>query len=585
MDFAEVMSQALFFITSPFHAFSNPVVLLKLTEVLGQAVLYTVVFFLFNNLFNKFVFKKQDDAMPSGSKIALVFMMFLISNVFAQWMGWQHLKENSSQPVVAIQPVTTISGQTFFAPEVESVKKPLKVDVQFASNSECEPVLTRVATNVAQYEFSSRGAVLESLAFFWQDDKQLVTMLPQGSQCFLVGLSGETPLMYEFVKSYELEQPRAIAVEYRAFIENGVLNKTFILYKDTYQVDLKVSINFNEGYELNDQQIRVFLPMPVRTEDLYGIVNTPSAGDIVGLQDIAMEKSATFKQYWSAPKLFGFTQRFLAQVCFASSPNALLRAYYAKNGKGDYRAILESGAMSLNSEFSWSFYMGPKTAKSMIAVTPYLGKMVQYGFLSPIAKPIFKLLVYIKERVGNYGWAIIILALLIKLILLPFTLKGEKSMRQQAEFEKKRAYLQVKFKNDKEALDQANADLVQKHGMPMLSGCLPMLLNIPIFIALNKILTSSIELHGASFLWLPDLSAVDPYYILGVMMCIGMILTPNANNGPRQMASKIGFALLLGAFTTYLSSGLAIFIVLNTYFGIVQAYSVRKIGWLADKFA
>ena len=129
--------------------------------------------------------------------------------------------------------------------------------------------------------------------------------------------------------------------------------------------------------------------------------------------------------------------------------------------------------------------------------------------------------------------------------MLPFTLKGEKGLKQQAEYEKKRAYIQQKFKHDKAALDLANAELIQKHGLPIFSSCLPMLLNIPVFIALNKVLTSSIELHGASFLWIPDLSAADPYYVLAILICVGMAMTPSAaNQGPHKWQHVLAWRFL-----------------------------------------
>ncbi len=109
----------------------------------------------------------------------------------------------------------------------------------------------------------------------------------------------------------------------------------------------------------------------------------------------------------------------------------------------------------------------------------------------------------------------------------------------------------------------------------MLSGCLPMLLNLPVFFALNKILSSSIELHGAPFLWLPDLSAHDPYYILSLIVFIAMAISPNTSNDPRQWASRLGFALFISAVSAYLASGLALFIAVNTLATVIQSHVIR----------
>ena len=200
---------------------------------------------------------------------------------------------------------------------------------------------------------------------------------------------------------------------------------------------------------------------------------------------------------------------------------------------------------------------------------------MQYGWLTFIAKPMMQFLIYLKEKTGNYGIAIILLTLLLNLVLLPFRLKGERSMKKQAEFEKKRAYLQQKFRDDRESYERAMAELINKQGVPMLTGCLPMLLNIPVFFSLNKILSSAIELHGAQFAWLPDLSAQDPYYILSILVFSGMIFSSNTGNDPRQWASRLGFGLVIGAVSAYLASGLALYLAVNTLATVVQSWIVR----------
>ncbi|MCX5924072.1 MAG: membrane protein insertase YidC [Candidatus Dependentiae bacterium] len=549
-------------------------------EMMYQALLCTGYYLVFTILFNKFVFKNRENILPSPLNVGFIFIGWLC---FQYFMGTPAPKPEIAQEV---QAVACASGQKFMAPEeLAKIQKPLNLEINFAMQETAEPVLTSIKTDLAHYVFSSKGAVLESMDFLWQDDAKNVAMLPGNAQCFLLGLHDVTPMDYNFVRSYDLEEPKAVAVEYQARSDAGMLTKTFVVHKETYQVDVKVSMDYRKPSDQNVEQVRLFFPMTVLPEELKGVVNAPSSNDEIKMQDVTLEKSDTFQQFWFEPKVFGFSQKFLVQVCFAASPGATVRAYFKKQGDKNYQAILESQPLQHNSEISWSFYMGPKTAESMKAVAPFLTGLIQYGFLNPISKPLFNLLVYLKEQCGNYGLAIILLSLLIKLLMLPFTLKGEKGLKQQAEFEKKRAYLQQKFKHDKAALDQANAELIQKHGLPIFSSCLPMLLNIPVFIALNKVLTSSIELHGASFLWIPDLSSADPFYVLSILIGLGMVLTPVANQGPRQMASRFGMALLFGAFTAYLAAGLAMFIALNTLFGVAQSYAIRNIGWLSRRLA
>ncbi len=576
MNFAEVMHQALFSVTR----FFDGVLFGGYSEIVYQAMIYTVMFFVFNAFFNIYVFKTKENQWPSLTRIFCTVLGFVLYiSILRYFLIGVPAQQETKQEAPKI---TVTSGQTFSAPELAKIQQPLHLDIDFVPDDCCNPVITDIKTDLAQYTFSSHGAVLETMEFSWQDDHKQVVMLPEHSDCFLLGLNGQTPMMYDFVRTYDVDGVDAVAVEYVAYHDHGTITKTFVVYKKTYQIDVKVSL---DGRSMDGQSVRLFFGMPLLVDEFKGVVNTPTSGDQIYLQDVSLDKGDSFKQFWFEPKAFGLTQKFVSQVCFASSQDATMRAYFKKLGDKKYQAILESKAMPKKSEISWSFYMGPKTASSMKAVAPYLVGLVQYGWLNPISKPLFSLLMYFKNECGNYGLAIILLALLLKLLMMPFTLKGEKSLKQQAEFEKKRAYLQQKFKNDKAGLDQANAELLQKYGMPMLSGCLPMLLNIPVFVALNKVLTSSIELHGASFLWIPDLSASDPYYVLSCLMFVGIILKPAVNQGPRQFASRFGFGLLVSAFTSYLAAGLALYIALSTLFDLVQSFAFRNIGWLSKRFA
>ena len=252
-----------------------------------------------------------------------------------------------------------------------------------------------------------------------------------------------------------------------------------------------------------------------------------------------------------------------------------MRAYFKQIDSKNYQAILESDSFAQEFKQDWSFYVGPKVESALQAVCPALEQTIDYGWFSFLAKPMFTVLKKLKDYTGNYGFAIIILTICLNLLLMPFRLTGEKSMRQQAEFQKKLSYLRQKYKHDKQALDNASAELIQKHGMPGFMGCLPMLLNIPFFIALSRVLSCSFELYGAHFFWLVDLSAKDPFYILGILTGACMLLTPVAD--PKQTAMRYGSALIFGTVTMYLSSGLALFIFMNTLISVVQGMITRRL--------
>lgn len=548
---------------------------MNFAEIIYQSALFTTAFFIFNKLFNRFIFKNREASSISPSKL---FTMFIIYCAFGTLV--QFVSEKYTMPVLTTSTEQSlVSGQGITAPTVESVTTPLMLNTAFASQMH-EEDLTIVNTDLAEYVISTRGATLQAMTLLWHHDRRVV-MLGKGEQYFAVAMNDSTPIAYKLISSQTVLDGKAHELIYQTTHGHAVLEKKFVIYRNSYQIDVAVSCKNLKDHE----QIRLLVPAPVMTDELQAVVNLPNVSDRMKLNEIALNKSENFSKFWFEPKLFGFTTRFFSNICFASNLQSNGRVYLKEEADKSYLAIFESKPCDKDAELSWSFYFGPKSVHDLKKVSPVLPVLINYGWLSILAKPLASLLVFVQEKTGSYGWAIILVALLLKLLMLPFTLRGERGMREQAEFEKKRQYLQQKFKHDKVALDQATAELIQKHGLPIFSGCLPMLLNIPVFIALNKVLTSSTELYGAPFLWLPDLSLADPYYILSLLTFLGILFAPGASTvgGPRQMFSKIGFALFLAVVTSYLASGLALFVVFNTVFGVVQNVVVKNVRWFAVK--
>jgi YidC/Oxa1 family membrane protein insertase len=214
----------------------------------------------------------------------------------------------------------------------------------------------------------------------------------------------------------------------------------------------------------------------------------------------------------------------------------------------------------------------------MTQVDPRLAQVAQsHGWLSPLVAILLFLLKWLYSYVHNFGWAIILLTALMKLVLFPFTFRGERGLAKSEESKKKLAYIEQKFKHDPDRLALERAEFIKKHGLPGLSGCLPLLIQFPLFISLNKLLYQAPELYKAPFLWIPDLSATDPYYILPLFVFVGMVC--NALVGPpAQRVNMFIFALVFGALTANFSAGLALYAVSNTLLGLLQARLVKLMG-------
>ncbi len=550
---------------------------MNFAEIIYRLALFTIVFFIFNKLFSRYLFKNREEVSTSFGQFLRTFFLYFIVGATGNFLVEKYI----ASTVIDVSGQQLSSGQSAAAPTMQFEAKPLKLDIAF-SNDVHEEDLTVVKTDLAEYIFSTRGATLQAMTLLWKNN-QRVAMLGKGDQFFTLAFNEVTPIAYKLINSQSVQNGNAHELVYRAKYGHGNIEKKFVIYGNSYQIDIAVSCE----NIAKDEQVRLLVPAPLMTDELQAVVNVPTVANSLKIQNIALNKPANLTQFWFEPKLFGFTSKFFTNVCFASNLQANGRVYLKEFENKTFGALFESKSCNGDIDLSWSFYFGPKSVQDLKKVSPALSVLVDYGMLSFLAKPLANALNFIQEKTGSYGWAIVLITLILKLLMAPFTLRSERGMREQAEFEKKRQHLQQKFKHDKAALDKATAELIQKHGLPIFSGCLPMLLNIPVFISLNKVLTSSTELYGASFLWLPDLSAADPYYILSVATFVGMIFAPGmqTTQGPRQMFSKVGFALFLAAVTSYLSSGLALFVVLNTLFGVVQSFLIKKIRWLTARYA
>ncbi len=460
------------------------------------------------------------------------------------------------------------SGAGFMAPTLEDINKPLNLDVHYRNEEEKPVALHTVVTPCGSYVFSNKGAVLEGFSFPWQKGTQVISTMLADENCFLIAFEKNTPLMYELVDNAGHDQSDRV-IEYKADFDGGMITKLFTIHHDSYQVDLDVTVNYNHGHVKNPVQLRLFVAQPVMQpsinwDKIAGIVNENN-----GISAIDVTKKDNFQRYWAMPSCFGYETRFLVHALVKDEHSFVQRAYMTKNASGNMSGILEGKVLDQSGSWKMKFFVGPKTAEAVTKVDARLLKTLNFGWLSPISHAMLWFLKYLYEQIGNYGWAIILLTLLLKLLMLPFTMYGEKNMRKGAEMQQKLAYLQKKYKDNQPMFEEARAELIKKHGVPGLAGCLPLLLTLPILIGLNTVLSNAIELYGASFLWIQNLYAVDPYYILPILTGLAMLATP-MDNDPKKSLMRYAMALMMATISCYLSAGLVLFILVNSLVAAVQ---------------
>jgi len=260
------------------------------------------------------------------------------------------------------------------------------------------------------------------------------------------------------------------------------------------------------------------------------------------------------------------------------------REYYTREVDGLYSAgvILAEGTLAPGQQktFTVPLYAGPQSQTLLEKTAPGLDLSRDYGWLTPLAYPIFWSLEKIERIVGNWGWAIIILTILIKLALYPLSAAGYKSMAKMKKLTPRLQKLKETYGDDRAKLHQAMAEMYKTEKINPLGGCLPILIQIPVFIALYWVLLAAVEMRGAPWLgWITDLTAPDPWFILPVVMGITSILQVKLNPQPMDpMQAKIMMIMPI-AFTVmfvFFPAGLVLYWVVNNILSIAQQWAINK---------
>ena len=245
--------------------------------------------------------------------------------------------------------------------------------------------------------------------------------------------------------------------------------------------------------------------------------------------------------------------------------------------KDDNPVVYFDGAQNI----TFSGYVGDKNYQTLKSIKPILTNAVEYGWFTFAAKPLFALLSWLHGIFGNWGWAIIALTALIRIVLYPLTYKGMVSMQKMKNLAPKIKEIKEKYKGDPARLNQATMDIYKKHGANPLGGCLPMLLQIPVFFTIYRVILNAVELQGAPWiLWVQDLSRMDHYYIMPILMGASMFLqqrmTPNNFTDPLQEKIMKYLPVIFTFFFVTFPSGLVLYWFVNNLFSVAQQFIVNQ---------
>jgi YidC/Oxa1 family membrane protein insertase len=237
-------------------------------------------------------------------------------------------------------------------------------------------------------------------------------------------------------------------------------------------------------------------------------------------------------------------------------------------------------AAGSSGEYKVDLYVGPKNQDVLKELSEYLDLTIDYGFLWMLAKPIFAALQMIHGLLGNWGWSIILLTLFIKILLYPLSAASLKSMGKMRTLQPEMARIKELYGDDRQKAGQEQMALFKKHRVNPLGGCFPMLLQMPVFIALYWVLSESVEIrHSPWIIWIEDLSAKDPLFILPLIMGASMFLMQKLQPAPTDPMQAKVFQLMPIMFTFFFlmfPAGLVLYWTVNNLLSILQQWFVNR---------
>ncbi|MDA3966452.1 MULTISPECIES: membrane protein insertase YidC [Helicobacter] len=349
-----------------------------------------------------------------------------------------------------------------------------------------------------------------------------------------------------------------------------VVEKIITFYPNGYY---EITINIPENYPY-------FISTGMRPSvenDAYvfkGVIVKNSDGTITTIEDGDQSEQSNFAK----STILAAVDRYYTTLLFDKNG---MDSVILNNSKDNPMPFI-----SINGSTKLQGYIGPKDYRLLQSIDPVLTDVVEYGIITFFAKPLFLLLEILYNLVGNWGWAIVLLTIIVRIVLYPLTYKGMVSMQKLKDLAPKLKEIQAKYKGDPQKLQMHMMDLYKKHGANPMGGCLPILLQMPVFFAIYRVLYNAIELKGAEWIfWINDLSVMDPYFILPILMGATMFLqqhlTPTAFSDPMQEKIFKFLPLIFTIFFVTFPSGLVLYWFVNNIFSILQQLVINKM--LANK--
>ncbi|MGA7537395.1 MAG: membrane protein insertase YidC [Steroidobacteraceae bacterium] len=468
------------------------------------------------------------------------------------------------------------------------------------------PVI-HVHTNVYDLEISTRGGTLEEVRLLnYAEIKGQAARVqlendagPQTVYLLQTGLTGtggaaypnHTALFTAPRQSYSMGAARQLRVPLTWSSGGVTVTKTFVFTRGSYGIGLDYTIQNHGTAPWRAAPYAQIYRNDPRTKSSYFNPNSYAYhGPAIwnGNKYERLDPSKADYQHFSQTVTDGWIAATQDDFVSAVVPPKSAPYRFTNEVSGSEYLLAATGpehtvAAGATAIIHQTLFVGPMLHAQLEKIEPTLKYVVGYGYLTILAGPLFWLLSKVESMTGNWGVAIILVTFLLKLVLYPLSEASGRSMAKMKALGPRIKNIQETYKDDKEKLGRAMMDIYKREKVNPVSGCLPMIVQIPVFIAFYWVLLYSAELRQAQFaFWIQDLSARDPYFILPAIMAIAMFVQYKLNPtspDPTQAKIMMVMPIVMSAMFAFFPAGLVLYYLTNTILGVAQQWNInRRLG-------
>jgi YidC/Oxa1 family membrane protein insertase len=519
-----------------------------------------------------------------------VVLSIVVFYLFSMFMG-PDKKQGALPSPQKVQQSPVSTAQTSVVPVAPSV--PLNPPMTGLQKD------VTVETDLYTAIFSSRGGALKSMTLkkyreqnspasspVILGDNVDPSLLTFSTRATGFNLSEAAPFVAD-IESIRVSGSKASQLTYNFVSGQGyTVRKIYTFGSDSYSIKLETQVFNNSAAPLvgTIQQIMSYPAEPKVKDNRFDTAGSYLYADNAIHADKFKDVASSSKKYDKGVIWAGFADKYFLSAILTDN-NSIASAELKKSAAGFMESIVTSPQITVNpGQFvtvTHRLFVGPKDIDILKSQGNSLEQSLDLGWFTVIAKPLLYTLKFFNGYVGNYGIAIIIITIILKVLFFPLTHKSYKSMKDMQKIQPKMAALKEKYKDDRDAMNKAVMELYREHKVNPMGGCLPMVVQIPVFFALYKALMFSIELrHAPFFLWVTDLADKDPYYvtpvIMGITMFVQQKMTPSQMD-PIQQKMMLALPVVFTFMFLSFPSGLVLYWLVNNILTIGQQMYINKL--------